>query len=221
VTSTRSYGDPCGVARSLDLLGERWSLLVIRDLLLGPKRFNDLLDGLVGISPNVLSQRLRELSDHGVVRRRDLGPPTRVRVYELTDWGRELEPVLLGLARWGALAPRPAARDLGLDSMILGLKATFDPARPPGPPATYEVRVGDDSFTLEIGDSSLDIRRGTEAEPAATLSTDRATLLAVLTGRRTVAAALASGELRMTGSRQATRRLARLLRTPPAPGPDK
>src|SRR3984885_7559744 len=87
---SRSYGDQCGGARSLDVIGERWALLIVRELLRGPKRFNDLLAGLPGASPNVISQRLRELTSSGVVSQRDLGPPARVGVYELTDWGREL-----------------------------------------------------------------------------------------------------------------------------------
>ena len=95
----RSYGDQCGVARSLDVIGERWALLIVRELLLGPKRFNDLMAGLPGASPNVISQRLRELAGRNVIRQRDLGPPARVRVYELTDWGRELEPVVLHLGQ--------------------------------------------------------------------------------------------------------------------------
>jgi DNA-binding HxlR family transcriptional regulator len=85
---TRTYGDPCGVARSLDVVGERWALLVVRELLLGPKRFADLRAGLPAMSPNVLSQRLRELEGHGIVQRRELGPPVRVHLYELTPWGR-------------------------------------------------------------------------------------------------------------------------------------
>src|SRR5258706_4560674 len=91
----RSYGDPCGVARSLDVIGERWALLVVRDLLLGPKRFNDLLGGLLGVSPNVLSQRLRDLVDHGVVQRRDLAAPARVHLRQLTGMARERGPLLL------------------------------------------------------------------------------------------------------------------------------
>ena len=103
----RSYGGQCGVARSLDVIGERWALLIVRELLVGPKRFNDLLAGLPGASPNVISQRLRELTGHGVICQRELPPPARVHVYELTDWGRELEPVILHLGRWGDRAPLP------------------------------------------------------------------------------------------------------------------
>src|SRR5258706_120419 len=102
MTDRRSYGDPCGIARALDLVGERWALLVVRELVLGPKRFTDLRDGLPGLSPDVLTERLRDLEQAGIVRRRTLAPPAGSRVYELTGWGRELEPVLVALGRWGS-----------------------------------------------------------------------------------------------------------------------
>lgn len=92
-------------------MGERWGLLVVRDLLPGPKQFRDLLAGLPGINPNVLSKRLRELVEYGVVDYRDLGAPESVRIYELSDWGRELEPVLRHLEQWGVRAPAPRFED--------------------------------------------------------------------------------------------------------------
>src|SRR5947207_11167291 len=104
-TTKRTYGDRCGVARALDVVGERWALLVVRDLLLGPKRFTDLRAGLPHVSPDVLSQRLRELERSGVISRRTLPPPAGSRIYELTAWGRELEPAVLALGRWGSRAP--------------------------------------------------------------------------------------------------------------------
>src|SRR6188472_3223888 len=107
-TTKRTYGDRCGVARALDMVGERWALLVVRELMLGPKRFTDLRAGLPHASPNVLSQRLRELEDAGVLRRRRLPPPAASQVYELTEWGLELEPVPQSLGRWAARA-LPAA----------------------------------------------------------------------------------------------------------------
>ena len=151
----RSYGDQCGVARSLDVIGERWALLIVRELLLGPKRFNDLLAGLAGASPNVISQRLRELTGSGVIRHRDLGPPARVRVYELTDWGRELEPVILHLGQWGTRAPLPEGARSSLDSLILALQATADPAVVDG---RYELRVDTDVFTVDGTSGSVRVR---------------------------------------------------------------
>lgn len=207
----RTYGDPCGVARSLDVVGERWALLIVRELLLGPKRFNDLLDGLVGASPNVVSQRLRQLADHGVVLRRGLGPPAHVHVYELTEWGRELEPLILRLGLWGARAPLPPGGELGLDSVMLGIKAAFDPTGAKGEPATYEIHVGRETFAITLSDGSLHIGRERIERPDATLTTDCATLRAVCEGRRTASEALRTGDLRVDGERSAVRAMTDLL----------
>src|SRR4051794_8877474 len=105
--SNRSYADRCGIARALDLIGERWALLVVRELLLGPKRFTDLRSGLPTVGPDVLSQRLRELEAAGIVARTTLAPPGRRRLYELTKRGTQLEPVILALGRFGSVAAFP------------------------------------------------------------------------------------------------------------------
>ena len=129
----RSYRDPCGIARALDLVGERWALLVVRELMLGPKRFTDLRAGLPQLSPDVLAQRLRELEQAGVVSRRKLAPPAGARVYELTERGRELEAVVIQLGRWGSSAPFPAEHgELSADALMIALKTTFDPAAAAG-----------------------------------------------------------------------------------------
>jgi DNA-binding HxlR family transcriptional regulator len=204
----RSYGDQCGVARSLDVIGERWALLVVRELLLGPKRFNDLMAGLPGASPNVISQRLRELAGHGVIRQRVLPPPARVRVYELTDWGRELEPVILHLGQWGTRAPLPEGARWGLDSLVLALQATADPAAVNG---RYELRVGADTFTVDGTSGSVRVRRGPADDPGATVTTDADTFRAVAFGQRSIADAVGSGDLRLTGDSRAASGLTRLL----------
>ena len=204
----RSYGDQCGVARSLDVIGERWALLIVRELLLGPKRFNDLLAGLDGASPNVISQRLRELTGSGVIRQRDLGPPARVRVYELTDWGRELEPVVLHLGQWGTRAPLPEGARWGLDSLLLALQATADPLVVNG---RYELRVGADVFTVDGTSGSVRVRRGTADRPQAVLTTDADTLHAVALGKRSIAETAESGDLRLDGDSQAISGLVGLL----------
>src|ERR1700755_1287426 len=123
----RKYDDGCAVAQALDVVGERWALLVVRDLLLGPKRFTDLLAGLPGASSDVVTQRLRDLAEAGVVRRRRLPPPASAWVYELTSWGNQLEPIVLGLAGWAHSSPR-MRYDLPLsaDSLVLSLKMLFD-----------------------------------------------------------------------------------------------
>src|SRR5947207_2783645 len=138
-TRKRTYADPCGVARALDRVGDRWALLVVRDLLLGPKRFTDLRAGLPQVSPDVLSQRLRELERAGVISRRMLPPPAASRIYELTAWGRELEPVVLALGRWGSRAPFPPGdQPLSIDSFVIALKTLFDPRAAGDLAASYE-----------------------------------------------------------------------------------
>jgi DNA-binding HxlR family transcriptional regulator len=213
----RSYGDQCGVARSLDVIGERWALLIVRELLLGPKRFNDLLAGLPGASPNVISQRLRELTGSGVIRHRDLGPPARVRVYELTGWGRELEPVIVHLGQWGTRAPLPDDAGWSLDSLLIALRGTADPAVVNG---RYELLIGADVFTVDGTSGAVRVRLGTADKPEATLTTDADTLHDVSLGIRPIADAAESGDLRLDGDPRAITGLTSLLQaliSPPSP----
>jgi DNA-binding HxlR family transcriptional regulator len=177
----RSYGDACGIARALDVLGDRWALLVIRDLIFGPKRFTDLRAGLPRVSPDVLTQRLRELEDAGLLRHARLRPPAASQVYELTERGRALEPMLLELGRWGAGAPFPGGDiTFGPDAAMLALKTMFDPAAATGRNESYELRFGDVEFHVRVADGSLAIARGQAAEPDATIATDPAALAAML-----------------------------------------
>ena len=130
MATTRTYDDGCAAAHALDLVGERWALLVVRELLLGPKRFTDLRAGLPKASPNVLAQRLRGLEAAGIVRRGKLPPPAASKIYELTEWGRDLEPVIISLGRWGVRSPtKPPDAELGVDSLILSFRTMFDPER--------------------------------------------------------------------------------------------
>ena len=175
----RTYGDRCGIARALDLVGERWALLVVRELLLGPKRFTDLRAGLPNIGPDVLAQRLRDLEANGIVERATLPPPAASQVYGLTDWGRELEPVILGLGRWGSRAPSPSEdAPLGPDAAMLALKTMFSPSD--GLKARYEVSFGDNVYDVRVDNGSLDITRGPSEHPDATIATDPGTLATVL-----------------------------------------
>src|SRR5947199_5261613 len=122
----RTQDDGCGIAHASDLLGQRWALLVVRELLLGPKRFTDLRAGLPGISPNVLTQRLEELEHAAIVRRRKLTRPAAAWVYELTEWGMQLEPVVVALGRWAARSPFLPGGSLSVDSLILSFRTMFD-----------------------------------------------------------------------------------------------
>lgn len=205
----RSYGDPCGIARSLDLVGERWALLVVRELLLGPKRFTDLRAGLPHLGPDILSQRLRELEHSGVVRRDQLPPPAGSRVYELTEWGRELEPVVLGLGRWGSRAPFPADHGaLGVDALVLALKTLYDPGRADGlTGANFEVRLAGQPFDVRPTDRQLDVSRGTAPSPVAIIDADPEALQTVLWHGRKLSDARSAGEITIGGERRAAERL--------------
>jgi DNA-binding HxlR family transcriptional regulator len=216
---TRSYEDGCAAAHALDIVGERWALLVVRELLLGPKRFTDLRAGLPGISPNVLTQRLAELERAGVLGRRRLPPPGAAWVYDLTAWGRDLEPIILELGRWGARSPYRCAAALSPDSLILSLRTMFDPkACDEELRATYEFRVGDYRFSAEIIDRHLLVVRGAAADPVAVISGDPDTIAAVVYEDADLAEAISSGRLTVEGDLAAVETF-RGLFTLPAPVP--
>src|ERR1700694_2919634 len=181
----RKYGEGCAVSHALDVIGERWALLVVRELLLGPKRFTDLRAGMPGASPDVPAQRLRELKEAGVVRQHKLPPPAGSQVYELTDWGAELEPVVTHLGRWGSRSPSmPSEPAQSIDSLVLSLRALFDRQAAQGFSATIALRLGENHFSIEVSDGQLQLAPG-EAEPATvTLDTDPETLAAAPYGGR-------------------------------------
>lgn len=212
----RSYGDACRFASALDLVGERWALLVVRELLLGPKRFTDLRHGLPNASPNILSERLRELEQGGVIHRRKLPPPVAAQVYELTEWGRELEPIVTQLGAWGARSPLPPQHEeIGADSIVLALRSLFDPEAAAGIEASYELRLEEELFHVEVGAGELKLGRGsTPAEPAASIATDPGTLAALLTGQLPLDDALASGAARLDGAKKEARRFFKLFPMP-------
>ncbi|MBD3147559.1 winged helix-turn-helix transcriptional regulator [Microbispora bryophytorum] len=212
MSTARTYGDPCATARALDLLGERWALMIVRDLLFGPKRYSDLQSGLPNASPTVLSQRLRDLEEGGVIRRRRLGPPARAWVYELTEWGHDLEPILVHLGRWGRQSPlKETTTPLGTDSLMLAVKSHLEPARLGDLDATFLVDVGGDVFTLRVSGGELAIRRGEPDRQDAALRTDPAVLKALVIDGTPLDQA---GEpLEITGDRAAFQRLLDALAT--------
>src|SRR5215470_3310981 len=197
----RRYGDPCGIARALDVVGDRWALLVVRELIFGPKRFLQVRDGLPGISPNVLSQRLRDLEEAGLARHEMLEPPASVAVYDLTPRGRALEPVLLELGRWGSQEPVTTARELSVNALLVALKTVFDPAA--AADATYALRVDGQWFGLTVAGGTIDIASGRPQRPAVTFQTDVATLRTVAFGREALAEAKRDGRLAVHGDRAA------------------
>ncbi|MCW2862651.1 MAG: transcriptional regulator, HxlR family [Actinoallomurus sp.] len=210
----RSYDDPCGIARGLNVIGERWSLLIVRELLFGPKRFTDLHHGLPTASQNVLSQRLRELEQTGVVRRRRLSPPAATWVYELTEWGRDLEPALFHLARWGSRGALTSGDELSADALMFALKTSFDPEVADEMRGTYQIRLGDDRFRAQIADGRLDLTRGTAERPDAVLDTDPATLRSLVFGDLNIGEALDKGTLRVEGDGRAAARFVTVFPRP-------
>ncbi len=215
MATRRTYCDACAAAHALDLIGERWALLVVRELLLGPKRFTDLRAGLPNASPNVLAQRLRELEGAGVVRRRKLPPPAASRVYELTDWGMELEPVIIGLGRWGARSPsRPRDAGLGVDSLILSFRTMFDPRIAEGIEVSYELRIGEDRFRAVVADGRFEVARGGIERPDAIIQSDPATMAALVYEGRPLDEAVRSGDIKIEGDRSAVERFLGLFPLP-------
>jgi DNA-binding HxlR family transcriptional regulator/putative sterol carrier protein len=217
MATTRTYDDGCAAAHALDLVGERWALLVVRELLLGPKRFTDLRSGLPHASPNVLAQRLRDLEAAGVVRRGKLPPPAASKIYELTEWGRDLEPVIIALGRWGVRSPtKPPDAELGVDSLILSFRTMFDPDQAEGLDASYELRLGEDRFRAEVAEGRLEIERGNAEQPDATVEADAGTLAGLVYDDLELDDALSSEDLRIRGDRAVVERFLALF---PLPGP--
>jgi DNA-binding HxlR family transcriptional regulator len=216
MATKRTYGEACRFAYALDLIGERWALLVVRELLLGPKRFTDLRAGLPHASTNILSDRLRELEHNAIVRRRKLPPPAGSTVYELTEWGRELEPVVTQLGAWGARSPIPPnSQEIGPDSIVLALGSLFDAEAAGDLSADYNLQVGEEHFWVEIANGSVELDRGTADAPEVSLAfPDAPTTAAVLTGQLDFEQALASGALRVDGSKRAAKRFLRLFPMP-------
>lgn len=215
MSTTRSYEDPCGIARSLDAVGERWALLVVRELMFGPKRFQQLRSGLHGISPNVLSQRLRDLEGAGVLRRSQMEPPASVEIYELTPRGQALKPILLELGRWGSHVPITTSEQLSLSGFLLALETLFEPAA--AVDATFALRVDNLWVSVTVDGGHLGIARGPTERPTVAFDTDLATIRSIAFGRETLARAEHDGRLKISGSRRAASRFTRMFPLPVNP----
>jgi DNA-binding HxlR family transcriptional regulator len=177
----RTYNQYCGLARALDLVGERWALLVMRELTLGGKRFTDLREGLPGIGTNVLATRLRELQADGIVRKLRLMPPADTTVYMLTDHGARLVPAMLALGRWGAktMGPRDPDQELRSGWVAVAMQAFF---RPGDVDATLELNLSDGPFRVEIEGDRIDIGPGHAPDADLRLTVDDEALLGYLRG---------------------------------------
>jgi DNA-binding HxlR family transcriptional regulator/putative sterol carrier protein len=197
----------------MDIVGERWTLLIVRELLTGSKRFKDLLEGLPGIGTNLLTARLKDLEGHGVVRRATLPPPAASKVYELTELGRSLEPVVMGLARWGLkfLGASREEDDRQPAWAVVALRAALRAEATEEARESYEFRVDDEVFHVRIEDGETNVRQGSASAPDLVVRSDTQTLLAVAAGRVEPAEAVASGAIWMEGDVDAKERCMKMI----------
>jgi DNA-binding HxlR family transcriptional regulator/putative sterol carrier protein len=207
------YYQYCGLARALDIAGGRWTLLIVRELVPGPRRFTDLIDGLPGISRKLLTERLRDLERDGVIARRDLPPPAARQVYELTDDGRGLASAMAPLIGWGAgkLGQRESEERFSARSAAVGMVSLANRQAAARISETYQYLVGDAAFYFTVEDGSIELHDGRAEDPAVVLSTDEKTFADIVSGNITPSSALAGGALTLAGSRPATKRLGEIL----------
>jgi DNA-binding HxlR family transcriptional regulator len=216
-SARRRYEDACGAAHALDLLGERWALLVVRELMLGPQRFSDLRSGLPGISANVLTQRLEGLEASGIVTRRKLPPPVSAQVYELTPWGYEAEPIFQALGRWGARSPHhDPTLPFSAASLILSLRTMFDARRAGRIDAWVGIKAGPESTLVRIEGGKLDFARGELDDADLILEGEPPALAAAIYGGAPIEGLVSQGMLKVTGDRRFAEIFVRLF-----PLPDK
>ncbi len=205
----RSYNQFCALATALDVVGERWSLLIIRELLPGPRRFKDLIEGLPDISTNLLSERLKCLEEKGILCRRVLPPPAGSTVYELAPAGQALETAVLELGRWGSRRLPTSLEGIALPSLgaiSLAIKAFFHPEQAQAVDETYELRFGAEALQVQIKDGDLQVRQGQALKPSAVLHTDMQSFLGLFTGQIRADEAIVGSRIRIEGDPEALSR---------------
>ncbi|WP_433729840.1 winged helix-turn-helix transcriptional regulator [Nocardia sp. CA-129566] len=214
----RSYNQYCATARTLDLVGERWTLLLIRELLTGPKRFSDLQASLRGLGTGLLAARLKHLEREGLAEKITLPPPARTPAYALTEAGTELEPAILALARWGlkwAMSEPHPTETFHPGWAVLGLRACFDAEAAAGLRAVYEFRIDDEIFHARIDDQTIETLHGPAQHPDAIITISEPEFLRATSQGHTFAEAIETGVASATGDDQALRRIKGLFRLPP------
>jgi DNA-binding HxlR family transcriptional regulator len=204
----KSYEQYCAVARALDVVGERWTLLIVRDLLMGPKRYTDLRAGLPGIATDILTARLRTLEEAGFVRRRDLPPPAPATIYELTEAGKGLGPAILALGKvgLGTLGVPQPGEDIRPERLVVGLRVSFRREEFADLTETYELVIDGEPFTVEVSDGVVDTRPGGASSPTISLDTDADTFVALMTGGASIANSLAKDRATLQGERSVLKR---------------
>lgn len=220
-SARRSYLDACAAAHALDLVGERWALLVMRELMLGPRRFSDLRRNLPGISANVLTQRLEGLEAAGVLVRRKLPPPASVQAYELTPWGYEAEPIFQALGRWAARSPsHDPTLAFSEASLILSFRTMFDPDRAEGLDARIGLRIGAATHLVQVRNGALEAGPGETDNADVVLTGEASAVAAIVYGGVAVEALEASGAVEVEGDRMLLARFVTLFPLPPKAGTD-
>ena len=211
MSANRSYGEACPIATSLDVVGDRWALLVVRELLGGPKRYTDLAGALPGIGTNILASRLRDLESAGVVQKRRLPPPAAASVYELTPYGEELREPLYALGRWGArsLGPPTPKDNLAPGWLVNAVRATCTGGCVPE--NVYELRVNEEAVTARFEDDELVVEGGSSEDADIVIETDPATLFCIASGQTAIREALKSKDLRVTGDQAGAERFLSLF----------
>ena len=219
-SSPRSYHQRCGIASALDVIGDRWTTLVLRDLLLGPLRFGDLADGLPGIGTNTLAARLRHLEAAGVVQRTLLPLPDRGTAYELTAYGRELQPILMALGRWGTKSMGLLPEDVTARSRwIVGAMHAFHvTGRRVAKPTTWELRLTDGAFTVRAQGKTFSVAAGAPDAADLVITTQDDVLHALLAGGLAASDAVKSGAVTLEGEAAALPLLLELCVFPPPSG---
>jgi DNA-binding HxlR family transcriptional regulator len=213
----RTYNQYCATAHTLDLVGERWTLLLIRELLTGPKRFGDLQASLRGLGTGLLAARLKHLEHEGIAHRVTLPPPARTPAYALTEAGEDLGPAILALARWGlkwAMGERQPTETFHPGWAVLGLEACFDPEAAAGLHAVYEFRVDDEPFHARVDDGAIEVLHGPAQNPDAAITISEGAFLRIVGQGLTLSEAIESGAASASGDREALRRLKGQFRLP-------
>ena len=205
----RSYGQYCALARALDVVGDRWTLLIVRELSIrGASRYTDLRQGLPGIATNMLADRLREMEEHGIVRRVDAPPPIATTLFELTERGEELKPVIFAIGQWGAplMGERGEDEEFRSHWLKFPLENLFADAAPLEPPVTVELRIGDEPIVVETANGAVRVHSGTAAHPDAVVTGDPEVVIGLLRGELNLREARRRG-LRVEGDANALGRV--------------
>jgi DNA-binding HxlR family transcriptional regulator len=211
--SEHRYQQYCALARALDVAGDRWTLLIVRELAPGPRRFTDLIDGLPGISRKLLTERLRALERDGLVARRELPPPAARQVYELTDDGRDLAQAMVPLIAWGArrIGERRPTESLRARWPAVAMAGLADREAAKGVSETYQFLIGDTAFHFTVDDGSIELHDGRAEDPAVTWTTDEETWADIVTGKTRFSPAVATGALAVAGDPHAVKRLRKIF----------